>query len=65
MFDTKQTDSTHDTDSVSSDDEEGREPAQAPARVIRSDAEHSATFWIHKYMQQVRSQDNVVCVVTC
>ena len=54
MVDTK-----HDTDSASSNDEEGREPAQAPAGVIRSDAEHSATFWIHKYMQQVCSWDYV------
>lgn len=38
-----------------SDTDEEEEPsfASLPPRVARSEAEHSSSFWIHKYMQQV------------
>ena len=38
-----------------SDTDEEEEPGSAilPPRVARSEAEHSSSFWIHKYMQQV------------
>lgn len=38
-----------------SDTDEEEEPCSAilPPRVARSEAEHSSSFWIHKYMQQV------------
>ena len=44
-----------DSDSSDSDSsaEEGSHANAVVARVAKSDAEHSATFWIHKYMQQV------------
>ncbi len=56
VVDKRRTDSTQSTDSDSSGDEEDGKPATAPARVVRSDSEHSASFWIHKYMQQVQIQ---------
>ena len=41
-----------DSDSdASKEEEEGC--AGPPPRVARSEAEHSASFWIHKYMEQV------------
>ncbi len=54
--DTKLTDSGQSTDSDGSEDEAERAAAQAAPGVVRSDAEHSALFWIHKYMQQVWSK---------
>lgn len=36
---------------ASEEEEEGS--ARPPPRVARSEAEHSASFWIHKYMEQV------------
>ena len=53
--DTKLTDSGQSTDSDGSEDEAEREAVRAAPRAVRSDAEHSASFWIHKYMQQVWS----------
>ena len=42
------------SDSDSDTSEEGdRNPAGSSAHPARSEAEHSASFWIHKYMQQV------------
>lgn len=35
------------------DEEETPSSASLPPRVARSEAEHSSSFWIHKYMQQV------------
>lgn len=47
-------DGAHDSDSGSSEEEE-KEPGRASLlpRIARSEAEHSSSFWIHKYMQQV------------
>lgn len=45
-------DGTHDSDGGSSEEEEPGS-ASLPPRVARSEAEHSSSFWIHKYMQQV------------
>ena len=53
--DTKLTGSGQSTDSDGNEDEAEREAVQAVPRAVRSDAEHSASFWIHKYMQQVWS----------
>lgn len=53
--DAKLTGSGQSTDSDGSEDEAEREAVQAAPRAVRSDAEHSASFWIHKYMQQVSS----------
>ncbi|KAA6419574.1 MAG: hypothetical protein FRX49_10499 [Trebouxia sp. A1-2] len=52
--DAKLTGSGQSTDSDGSKDEVEREVVQAAPRTVRSDAEHSASFWIHKYMQQAR-----------
>lgn len=42
------------SDSDSDTDQEGdQSSASSLARPARSEAEHSASFWIHKYMQQV------------
>ena len=54
--DAKLTDSGQSTDSDDSEDEAEGEAVQASPRAVRSDAEHSASFWIHKYMQQVWSR---------
>lgn len=43
----------HDTDSDTTEEEEEPSSASLPSRVARSEAEHSSSFWIHKYMQQV------------
>ncbi len=51
--DTKLMDSGQSTDS---DDSEDEAKGEAAPRAVRSDAEHSASFWIHKYMQQVWSR---------
>ena len=44
--------SAHDNDSDTSEEEEPSS-ASLPSRVARSEAEHSSSFWTHKYMQQV------------
>jgi len=58
--DAKLTGSGQSTDSDGSEDEAEREVVQAAPRAVRSDAEHSASFWIHKYMQQVWSIRKIV-----
>ncbi|DBA77663.1 TPA: hypothetical protein ACH3X1_009459 [Trebouxia sp. C0004] len=52
--DAKLADGGQSTDSDGSEDEAEREAVQAAPRAVRSEAEHSASFWIHKYMQQAR-----------
>ncbi len=54
--DAKLTPSGQSMDSDGSEEEAEREAVQAAPRAVRSDAEHSASFWIHKYMQQVWSR---------
>ena len=54
VVDIRPTVSMQRSDSDSSRDEE-QEKVQPAPRVVRSDAEHSASFWIHKYMQQVQA----------
>lgn len=46
-------DGAHDSDSCSSEEDEEPSSASLPPRIARSEAEHSSSFWIHKYMQQV------------
>ena len=48
------TDAAHDSGSGSSEEEDEPSSASLPPRIARSEAEHSSSFWIHKYMQQVR-----------
>jgi len=63
--DTKLTGSGQSTDSDGSEDEAEREAVQAVPRAVRSDAEHSASFWIHKYMQQVWSRRTKLALWQC
>ena len=39
-----------------SDDEQSRCQSGRPATAPRSEAEHTATYWIHKYMEQVYTE---------
>ena len=44
------------TASSDSDDEQSRCQSGRPATAPRSEAEHTATYWIHKYMEQVHNE---------
>ena len=41
------------TDSSDYDDDQTRPDSSRQASTSRSEAEHTATYWIHKYMEQV------------
>lgn len=50
----------HNSDGDTSEEEEESCASTLP-RAARSEAEHSASFWIHKYMQQVNSAMHSEC----
>ena len=50
------------TDSSDSDDDQARPASGRQATASRSEAEHTATYWIHKYMEQVTTYTRI-CVL--